>query len=176
MSEHRPAEVPLRGDGMRVCIVAARFNGFVVERLLEGALAGLRRSGVAEKDITVLRIPGAFEIPAVARRAALSGGFEAVVALGCVIRGATAHFEYVAGECARGLANVAAEASLAGVSVVFGVLTVNTKEQALERAVTEGPAENRFRNNSGHDAALAAIETWQVLRSIQGRPDGGHAR
>ncbi len=132
----------------RFAIVASRFNAFIVERLVEGALDGLRRHGVDAERITVVRVPGSWETPQVALRLAKSEKFEAVIAVGAVIRGATAHFEHVAGEAAKGVA----QAGMAtGVPVVFGVLTTDTIEQAIERAGTKA-------GNKGFDAALAAIE------------------
>lgn len=132
----------------RFALVAARFNGYIVESLVAGARDALVRHGVAEDAIELIRVPGAWEIPQVAERVAKSGKYAAVVALGCVIRGATPHFDYVAGEAAKGLAQ-AAHAS--GVPVAFGVLTTDTIEQAIERAGTKA-------GNKGADAALAALE------------------
>lgn len=132
----------------RFAIVASRFNAFIVERLVEGAIDGLRRHGVDASRITVVRVPGAWETPFVSARLAKSKKFAAVIALGAVIRGATAHFDYVAGEAAKGTAQAAAASS---VPVIFGVLTTDTIEQAVERAGTKA-------GNKGFDAALAAIE------------------
>jgi 6,7-dimethyl-8-ribityllumazine synthase len=124
-------EVSARGQ--RIAIVAARFNDFIVASLLKGATAAWAERGGAPADLTVLRVPGAFELPLIAKRLGASGRYDAVVALGCVIRGDTPHFDYVAGECARGLLEAGLDT---GVPVVFGVLTVETAEQALERAAT----------------------------------------
>ncbi len=132
----------------RFAIVAGRFNSFVVEPLVAGAVDALKRHGVKDEAIDVVRVPGAWEIPQVARRVAQSGEHVAVVALGAVIRGATPHFDYVAGEAAKGLSQVAAET---GVPVAFGVLTTDSIEQAIERAGTKA-------GNKGADAAMSALE------------------
>ena len=141
----------------RFTIVATRFNGFIVESLVSGALDALRRHGVGDNNITVVRIPGAFEMPLVARKIAEQGGSDAIIALGAVIRGATAHFEYVAGQCAAGLAAVSRET---GIPVAFGVLTTDTIEQAIERAGTKS-------GNKGADAAMTALEMVSLLRNIE---------
>lgn len=142
-------------DG-RYAIVASRFNQRVVEPLLDGALEALVQHGIVRTAIKVVRVPGAFEIPLIAQHLAASGQFDAVIALGAVVRGDTPHFEYVAGECARGIA----ETSLKfGLPVIFGVLTVDNMDQALARA---GGREG----NKGYDAALAALETVAVLRGL----------
>jgi 6,7-dimethyl-8-ribityllumazine synthase len=152
----------LAAQGLRVVIVASRFNAFIGEHLVTGALDVLRRLGAADADLTVVRVPGAFEIPALLRRLALSGDYDAAVAIGCVIRGATPHFDYVAGECAKGVAQVAQEASDRGVAVAFGVLTTDTIEQAVERAGTKA-------GNKGADAALAAVEMASLYRALAGK-------
>lgn len=139
--------------GARFGIIASRFNELVVERLLSGCLDTLRRHGAADSAITVVRVPGAWEMPVVARRMAASHRFDAIIALGAVIRGATAHFDYVSGECAGGLAAVAREA---GLPVVFGVLTVDSIEQALERAGSKA-------GNKGSEAAQVALEMVSLL-------------
>ncbi len=142
-------------DG-RFAIVVSRFNNFIVEQLLAGALDALTRHGVAEQQITVVRVPGAYEMPLVVSRLARAGGHDGVIALGCVIRGGTPHFDYVAGECAKGVA----QASLAAdVPVAFGVLTTDTIEQAIERAGTKA-------GNKGADAALSALEMVSLLRRL----------
>jgi 6,7-dimethyl-8-ribityllumazine synthase len=140
----------------RFSIVASRFNQRVVERLLEGALEALAQHGITEAAVKVVRVPGAFEIPLVAQRLAASGRFDAIIALGAVVRGDTPHFEYVAGECARGIARVALDF---GVPVIFGVLTVDDRDQAMARA---GGREG----NKGYDAALAALEMVALLGSL----------
>jgi len=146
----------LDGAGMRFGVVAARFNGLVVERLVEGAADALSRHGVADDAIDLVRVPGAFEIPLVAGQMARSGRYDAVLCLGTIIRGATPHFEYVASECAKGVARAGMET---GVPVIFGVLTTESIEQAIERAGTKA-------GNKGADAAVAAIETVDVLRRV----------
>jgi 6,7-dimethyl-8-ribityllumazine synthase len=147
----------LQGKGRRIGIVVARFNSFISEKLLEGAIDTLCRSGVESEDITVARVPGAFEIPLVAQKMAKSGKFDAVICLGAVIRGATPHFEYVAGEVAKGTAQVMLDA---GIPVLFGVLTTETIEQAIERAGTKA-------GNKGADVAIAALEMTNLLEAIQ---------
>jgi 6,7-dimethyl-8-ribityllumazine synthase len=146
----------LDAAGMRVGIVAARFNEAVVERLVAGAVDALRRHGADAADLTVAWVPGAFELPVVLERMAASGEVDALVALGCVVRGSTPHFDYVAGECASGCAAVS---RTHGLPVSFGVLTTDTWEQAVERAGGK-------LGNKGAEAAVAAIETAQVLRSL----------
>jgi 6,7-dimethyl-8-ribityllumazine synthase len=149
-------EGELQARDLRFALIAARFNDFVVEPLLRGALDALKRHGVAEKQIDIVRVPGAFDIPIVARKLAQSQRYAALVALGCVIRGQTPHFDYVAGECAGGIARIALET---GVPVAFGVLTTDTVEQAVDRA--GGKA-----GNKGADAALVAIEMANLLRRL----------
>jgi 6,7-dimethyl-8-ribityllumazine synthase len=151
----------LEGDfrapaGVAVAIVAARFNEFIVARLIEGAIDGLVRHGVPRDKITLIRTPGAFEMPVAIKRAAESGRFGAVLALGAVIRGSTPHFDYVCGEVARGCG---ATVQATGVPVLFGVLTTDTIEQAVERAGTKA-------GNKGFDAALAAVEMINLGRSL----------
>lgn len=140
----------------QIAILCGRFNSFIVEQLEAGCLDTLRRHGVAEKDITVVKVPGAFEMPVAAAKLARSGNFAAVIALGAVIRGGTPHFEHVAGACSRGLAAVATDT---GVPVIFGVLTVDSIEQAVERAGTKA-------GNKGADAAVSALEMISVLRQL----------
>ena len=148
----------LSAKGVKLAVVASRFNAFIVERLVDGAVDAFTRTGGAPDELTVVRCPGAFEIPQVARRVLEAGGVDAVVCLGCVIRGATPHFDYVAGECARGVARLALKAQ---VPVTFGVLTTDTIEQAIERAGTKA-------GNKGFDAAMAAIEMVNLYRTIGG--------
>jgi 6,7-dimethyl-8-ribityllumazine synthase len=138
-------------------IVAARFNDFVVDSLVRGAIDALRRHGASEKLIEIVRVPGAYDMPLVARRLAGSKRYDAIIALGAVIRGQTPHFDYVAGECASGLARVAQDS---GVPVAFGVLTTETLEQAIDRAGAKA-------GNKGADAALTAIEMVNLLRRIE---------
>ncbi len=146
----------LDGSGLRVALAASRFNEFVVERLVAGATDGLRRHGVDPDAIDVAWVPGALELPLAAHRLAASGRYDAVVTLGAVIRGATSHYELVAGQCAAGIARVQLDT---GVPVIFGVLTTDTIEQAIERAGTKA-------GNKGYDAAVAAIEMVRLLRSV----------
>jgi 6,7-dimethyl-8-ribityllumazine synthase len=146
----------LRGDGLRVALACSRFNRLVTDRLLDGAFDGLVRHGVDASSIIVAWAPGAFELPLVARRLAASGEVDAVVCLGAVIRGATDHYEHVAGQCAAGLQRAQLDT---GVPVLFGVLTTDTVEQAIERAGTKA-------GNKGFDSALAAIEMADLLRQL----------
>lgn len=150
-------EGSLEGAGLRIAIVVARWNGFVTSKLLDGAYRALRQRGVGEADITVVRVPGAFEIPTAATWAAQGGRFDAVVCLGCVIRGETAHFEYVAGGAAEGILRTSLET---GVPVIFGVLTVENTEQALERV---GGKEG----HKGEEAAAAAIEMANLRKLLR---------
>jgi len=149
----------LRGDGLRVAIAASRFNDFITERLLAGALDGLLRHGVDEASVTVAWAPGAFELPLVAQRLATSGEYDAVICLGAVIRGATGHYEHVAGQCAAGIERVQLDT---GVPVIFGVLTTENVEQAIERAGTKA-------GNKGFESAMTAIEMADLLRQLPKR-------
>jgi 6,7-dimethyl-8-ribityllumazine synthase len=152
----RIVEGDLRVGDLRIALVASRFNETVVERLVKGAVEALAAQGADLRSVELVRVPGAFDLPPVVRRVAESGRCDAIVALGAVIRGETAHFDYVAGECAAGLARVAADT---GVPVVLGVLTTENEEQALERA---GGREG----NKGADAARAAIELANLMRKL----------
>jgi 6,7-dimethyl-8-ribityllumazine synthase len=143
-------------ENARFCLVATRFNSFIVEHLLEGAIDTLKRHGAHEDDLTLVRVPGAFEMPVVLERLATSGKYDAIIALGAVIRGGTPHFDYVAGECVKGMAQVSLKQ---GVPIAFGVLTVDTIEQAIERAGTKA-------GNKGAEATLSAIEMVNLLRQI----------
>lgn len=145
-------------SGARFGLLLARFNGFITDRLLEGAVDALKRHGAREEDMELVKVPGAFEIPLAAKRMAASGRYDAIVALGAVIRGGTPHFDYVAGECTKGLAQVSLES---GVPVAFGVLTVDTIEQAIERAGTKA-------GNKGAEAALSVIEMVNLLKQYGG--------
>lgn len=147
----------LKGDGRRIGIINARFNSFISEKLLEGAIDALIRSGVNGADIDVARVPGAFEIPLVAAKMAKSGKYDAVVTLGAVIRGATPHFDYVASEVAKGTAQVMLDA---GIPVLFGVLTTETIEQAIERAGSKA-------GNKGAEVAIAALEMCNLLDGMK---------
>ena len=145
----------------RYALVCGRFNDLIVERLRHGAVDALTRHGVASADIDVVWVPGAWELPLVAKRLAGSGEYVAVICLGAVIRGSTAHFEHVAGQCAAGIQRVALDT---GIPVAFGVLTTETIEQAIERAGTKA-------GNKGAEAAMAALETVSVLNQLAIRPE-----
>ncbi len=147
----------LQGRGLKIGVVVARFNEFVTRKLLEGALAALERHGVNGEDISVFWVPGSFELPLVARTEALSGKLDAVVCLGAVIRGETAHFDYVAGQAASGIARASQDS---GVPVTFGVLTTDTVEQAINRAGGKS-------GNKGYDAAVSAIEMANLVRELK---------
>ena len=146
----------LDGNGLRVCVVVARWNSFITDKLLAGAASALREHGLSDEGVTIARVPGAFEVPTAARWAADSGRFDAVIGLGAVIRGETAHFEYVAGGAAEGISRVTLGT---GVPVIFGVLTVDTVEQALSRAGGKD-------GHKGEEAALAAIEMVNVVKQL----------
>ncbi len=158
MDKTRKIEGELVARDMRIGIVAARFNEFVVDSLVRGAVDAVVRHGGSEKDITIVRVPGAWEMPWAVKQMAASRRYDAVLALGAVIRGATPHFDYVAGECAKGIAQAGLAAD---VPVAFGVLTTDTIEQALERAGTKA-------GNKGADAAMSAIEMVSLLRRLEG--------
>ncbi|MFC2971885.1 6,7-dimethyl-8-ribityllumazine synthase [Azotobacter bryophylli] len=143
----------------RYALVVGRFNSFVVESLVQGAIDTLVRHGVSESELTIVRAPGAFEIPLVAQKVAQRGEFDAIIALGAVIRGGTPHFEYVAGECTKGLAQVSLQF---GVPVAFGVLTVDSIEQAIERSGTKA-------GNKGAEAALSALEMVSLLAALEAK-------
>lgn len=148
----------LDAKGMRVAILASRFNSFITERLVEGALDGLVRHGASDADLTLIRVPGAFELPIAAKLAAANAAFDAVVAVGAVIRGSTPHFDYVSAEMSKGLAHVGMEVEK---PVVFGVLTTDTIEQAIERAGCKA-------GNKGFDAAVTAIEMFNLMKKLKG--------
>jgi len=161
LGEHRMnvVEGNVRATGKKFAIVVARFNSFVVESLLEGALDTLERHGeVNPDDITVVRVPGAYEMPLAAKKVAEKGKFDAIIALGAVIRGGTPHFDFVAGECNKGLAQVSLDA---GIPIAFGVLTTDSIEQAIERSGTKA-------GNKGSEAALSALEMVNVVSAIDG--------
>ena len=156
MSSIKTYEGDFRNCSGRYAIVVGRFNSFVVESLLEGAIDTLKRHGIEEKDIEIYRVPGAFEIPVAVQKVAKSGKYDAVIALGAVIRGGTPHFEYVAGECVKGLGAVSLNLEL---PIVFGVLTVDSIEQAIERSGTKA-------GNKGGEAALSALEMVSLLNNL----------
>jgi 6,7-dimethyl-8-ribityllumazine synthase len=143
---------------LRFAIVAARFNDYIVDSLIRGAVEALQRHGASEKQIELVRVPGAFEMPVAVRKLVAARRHDAVIALAAVIRGATPHFQYVAGECASGLARIALET---GVPIAFGVLTTDTIEQAIERAGTKS-------GNKGAEAAITAVEMANLLRRLEG--------
>jgi len=149
-------EGKLNAEGLRVGIVVGRFNSFIGERLLEGALDALIRHGADDSQITVARVPGAFEIPLAAQKMAKTGRYDVLICLGAVIRGSTPHFDYVASEVSKGIAHVSLET---GVPVAFGVLTVDTIEQAIERAGTKA-------GNKGFDAAMTVIEIANLFKEM----------
>ncbi len=149
-------EGKLDATSLKFGIVVSRYNGFITKRLVEGVMDGLSRHGAAEEDITTVYVPGSFEIPLACLKLARSGRYHAVIAVGAVIRGATSHFQFVASECAKGVAQAGLQT---GVPVIFGVLTAETIEQAIERAGTKLP-------NRGFEAALTAIEQVNALKAI----------
>jgi 6,7-dimethyl-8-ribityllumazine synthase len=161
--KNRPAEDAIEGDlnarGMRFAVVVSRWNSFITERLLQGSLDALRRSGCREEDITVVRVPGAFEIPSQSRTLADSGKYEAIVTLGCLIRGETTHYEHISTEVTRGIGQSAQET---GVPHTYGVLTCENLEQALDRAGLKA-------GNKGFEAAISAVEMVSLQRKTQGR-------
>jgi len=140
----------------KFALIVGRFNSFVVESLVDGAVDALRRHGVEEANLTIIRAPGAYELPLVAKKVAAKRSYDAIIALGAVIRGGTPHFEYVAGECTKGLAQVSLDS---GLPVAFGVLTVDSIEQAIERAGTKA-------GNKGAEAALSALEMVSLLKAL----------
>ena len=148
----------LRGQGLRVGVVVARFNDFITSRLLDGAKAALSSHGVRDEDITIASVPGSFEIPLTAKKLAGSGRFDSVICLGAVIRGETDHYQHVAGEAAKGISAVALAT---GVPTIFAVLTTDTVEQAINRAGGK-------QGNSGYNAAVAAIEMANLMRALDG--------
>ncbi len=152
-------EGKLNAQGLKFAIVVSRFNDFICEHLLSGALDVLVRNGAADGDIEVFKVPGAFEIPQVAKKVVLSKKFDAVICLGAVIRGATPHFEYIAAEVSKGVAMIGLEGE---VPIAFGVLTTDNLEQAIERAGTKS-------GNKGWDAALSAIEMANLYREMKGK-------
>ncbi|MBI3781705.1 MAG: 6,7-dimethyl-8-ribityllumazine synthase [candidate division NC10 bacterium] len=143
--------------GFRFALVVSRFNEFITKRLLDGALDCLLRHGAEEGDLHLVRVPGAFELPYAAKRLAASNSYDAIIALGAVIRGATPHFEYVAGEAAKGIASASLET---GVPIIFGVITANSIDEAIERAGTKG-------GNKGFEAALSAIEMASLFAQLK---------
>ena len=149
-------EGKLDAKGLRIGLLASRFNSFVSDRLVEGAIDALLRHGGEQEDLSVVRVPGAYEIPPTAKQMAESGRYDAIVCLGAVIRGATPHFEYVSAEVSKGVASVAIDS---GIPVTFGVLTTDTIEQAIERAGSKA-------GNKGFDAAMAAVEMANLYKAL----------
>lgn len=158
MSDIKTIEGDLLAGDSRFTLVVARFNSFVVESLLDGAIDTLRRHGASDANLTVVRVPGAYELPLAVKKIAQSGSANGIIALGAVIRGGTPHFDYVAGECVKGMASTMMES---GIPVAFGVLTVDTIEQAIERSGTKA-------GNKGAEAAASAIEMVNLLRQLDG--------
>lgn len=156
MNNIKTIEGDFKNCSGRYGIVVARFNSFVVESLLSGAIDTLQRHGISDKDITIVRVPGAFEMPLAVKKLAGSGSYDAIVALGAVIRGGTPHFDYVAGECVKGISQVSLQSDI---PVTFGVLTVDSIEQAIERSGTKA-------GNKGAEATLGAIEMVSLLKNI----------
>ena len=143
-------------QGMKVCLIAARFNSFIVQKLVDGAVDGLVRHGVDESNVTLAWVPGAFEIPVAAKKAATSGKYDAVICLGAVIRGSTTHYEMVCAESAKGVALVGMET---GLPVLYGIITTENIEQAIERAGSKA-------GNKGYDCALGAIEMVNLIKQL----------
>ena len=152
-------EGKIRAEGLRFGIVVSRFNSFITERLLEGALDALRRNGAKEEAIEIYRTPGSFEIPAVVKRLAERNSYDAIICLGAVIRGATPHFTYISAEVTKGIAQLALESAI---PIAYGIITADTIEQAIERAGTKA-------GNKGWDAALSAIEMANLYRELGGK-------
>lgn len=146
-----------KAEGFRFAIIASRWNDFITARLVEGALDALERLGASEESVEIYKVPGSFEIPLTAQKVADSGKYDAIICLGTVIRGATAHFDYVAGEAAKGIAQVSMKS---GVPVLFGVITTETLEQAIDRAGAKA-------GNKGFEAAMSAIELVNLYKGIQ---------
>lgn len=156
MSEVKTIEGELQYSEGRFAIVVARFNGFIVDSLQAGAIDALKRHGVADESITVIKVPGAYEMPFATQRLAQSGNYDAIIGLGAVIRGSTPHFDFVAGEASKGMASVGLDH---GLPVIFGVLTTDTIEQAIERAGTKA-------GNKGAEAAITAIEMVNLFKKL----------
>ncbi|WP_026907361.1 6,7-dimethyl-8-ribityllumazine synthase [Paucisalibacillus globulus] len=152
----RVLEGSLIGSGLKIGIVVGRFNEFITTKLLSGAEDALKRHGVNEEDLTVLWVPGAFEIPLAAKKLATKGEFDAIITLGTVIRGATPHFDFVSSEVAKGVANIGLQSDI---PIIFGVLTTDSIEQAIERAGTKA-------GNKGYEAAISAIEMGNLYKDI----------
>jgi 6,7-dimethyl-8-ribityllumazine synthase len=152
----RLIEGEISAKGITFAIIVSRFNDFITQRLLDGALDALKRHGASDEQVTIVKVPGAFEIPSMARKMALSGQFDGVICLGAIIRGATPHFEYISAQAARGIASVALESQI---PVAFGLITSDTLEQAIERAGTKS-------GNKGWDAAISAMEMVNLYKAL----------
>jgi len=157
---HKILEGHLEAKGLKFALVASRFNSFITERLLSGAMDALIRAGASEEDIEVVKVPGSWEMPVAAAELARQKRHDGIICLGAVIRGETPHFDYVAGEAAKGLAHVSLES---GIPIAFGVLTTNTLEQAIDRAGAKG-------GNKGFESAMTAIEMANLLRRLRSQP------
>ena len=157
---HKILEGHLEAKGLKFALVASRFNSFITERLLSGAMDALIRAGASEEDIEVVKVPGSWEMPVIAAELARQKRHDGIICLGAVIRGETPHFDYVAGEAAKGLAHVSLES---GIPIAFGVLTTNTLEQAIDRAGAKG-------GNKGFESAMTAIEMANLLRRLRSQP------
>ena len=149
-------EAGLQAQGKKFGIIVSRFNDFITAKLVDGALDGLIRSGAEDKDITILKVPGAFEIPLAAKKMLSHGTYDAIICIGAVIRGATSHYDYVCAEVSKGIASVSLDS---GIPVIFGILTTDSIEQAIERAGTKA-------GNKGFDSALSAVEMANLYRKI----------
>ena len=156
----------LNAKGLRLAIIVSRFNEFITERLLNGALEALRQAGADSKRVEVVRVPGSFEIPVVAKRLALTGRYDALITLGCIIRGETQHFDYISAEVTRGIQLAAIES---GLPIAFGVLTTDNLDQAIDRAGAKS-------GNKGAEVALAAVEMATLLKKVAGKPSRRPAR
>src|ERR1700758_1797851 len=155
----------LSGNGLRFGVVVSRFNSFITERLLQGALDALERGGAANKDVDVIHVPGAFELPLAAKKLATTGRYDALIAIGCILRGETSHYDYVCSETARGLQLAQMDS---GLPIIFCVLTCDTLEQAIDRAGLKG-------GHKGFEAGLAAIEMGQLSRKLRSATAGSHS-
>ena len=149
-------EAKLQAEGKKFALVVSRFNDFITDKLLGGAVDGLLRSGARDKDVEIVKVPGAFEIPLIAKKMAATGRFNAIICLGAVIRGTTPHFEYVSAEVSKGVAKVGLES---GIPVIFGIVTTDTIEQAIERAGSKA-------GNKGWDAAITAVEMANLIEVV----------
>ena len=164
-SKLKPANIKgeLSAAGLRIGVVVSQFNNFITDRLLAGALDSLERAGATEKQIEIVRVPGSFEIPIAAKKLAATGRFDSIICIGCILRGETSHYDYVASETSRGIQLAQLDS---GVPMIFCVLTCDTLEQAIDRAGLKG-------GNKGSEAGLGAIEMAQLSRKLSKKPSGG---